>query len=177
MTNILQRISDDIYLNKVGVRYNITDQLQTGKAVIRWYGNKCAHLSSHRILIFPNILIPPFSFHIGTHLFHHAWLMTAILVHFMLQWRSSRVKKRPKPACDIQFLIRKKSRLWGHLEQLSTSLVCDNRDFLNVQKILNNMYISDFVNTICGTKLCEMPKNKRTICFDINIKLVLWCNG
>ena len=25
------------------------------------------------------------------------------------------------------------------------------------------MYISGFVNTICGTKLCEMPKNKRTI--------------
>ena len=156
-------ISDDIYLKKAGARYNTTDQLQTGKAVIRWNGNKCAHLSSHQILIFPNILIPPCSFHTRTLLFHHAWLMTAILVHLMLQWRSYRVKKRPKPACDIQFLIRKKSRLWAHLEQLSTSLVCDNRDILTVQKILNNMYISGFVNTICGTKLCEMPKNKRTI--------------
>ena len=142
---------------------NTTDQLHTGKAVIRWYGNKLfAHWSSHQILIFPNFLIPPFSFHMRTCLFHHAWPMTAILVHFMLQWSSSRVKKRPKPACDKQFLIRKKSRLWAHLEQLSTSLGCDNRDFLTVQKILNNMYISGFVNTICGTKLCEMPKNKRT---------------
>ena len=142
---------------KVIRRFNTTDQLQTGKAVIRWYGNKCAHLSSHQILIFPNILIPPCIFHTRTRLFHHAWLMTAILVHLMLQWRSSLVKKRPKPACDIQFLIRMKSRLWAHLEQLSTPLVCDNRDFLTVQKILNNMYISGFVNTICGTKLCEMP--------------------
>ena len=25
------------------------------------------------------------------------------------------------------------------------------------------MYISGFVNTICGTKMCKMPKNKRTI--------------
>ena len=157
-----QRISDDIYLKKAGARYNTTDQLHTGKAVKRWYGNKCAHLGSHQILIFPNILISPFSFHIRTRLFHHTWLMTAILVHFMLQLRSSRVKKRPKPACDMQYLIRKKSSLWAHLEQLSTSLVCDNRDCLAVQKILNNMYISGFVNTICGTKLCEMPKYKRT---------------
>ena len=100
--------------------------------------------------------------------------MTAILIHFMLQWRSSRVKKRPKPACDIQLLIRKKSRLLAHLEQLSKSLVRDNRDFRTVQKILNNMYISGFVNTICGTKLCEMSKNNRTInAINVNI---LWVN-
>ena len=107
----------------------------------------------------------PISFHIRKRLFHHAWLMPAILVHFMLQWRSSSVRKRPKSARDIQFLIREKSRLWGHLEQLSTSPVCDNSDFPVVQKILNKMYISGFVNTICGTKMCEMTKNKRTITF------------
>ena len=152
-----------IWRKKLERDINTTDQLHTGKAVIRWYGNKCVHLSSHQILIFYNILIPPCSFHIRTHVFHHAWLMTAILVHFMLQWCSSRVKKRPKPACDIQFLISKKSRLLAHLEQLSTSLVCYNRDFLTVPKILNNMYISGFVNTICGTKLCEIPKNKRNV--------------
>ena len=44
----------------------------TGNSVIRWYGNKCAHLSSHQIIIFPswyfdtpfqlpykNTLVPP----------------------------------------------------------------------------------------------------------------------
>ena len=103
-------------------------------------------------------MIPPSSFHIRTCLFHHAWLMTAILDHFMLQWHWSHVKKWPKPACDIQFLIRMKSRLWAHLEQLSKSLVCDNRDFLTVQKILSDMYISGFVNTICGTKCVKCPK-------------------
>ena len=117
----------------------------------------------HQILIFPNMFIPPFSFHIRTRVFHHAWLMTAIVVHFMHQWPWSHVKMWPKPACDIQYLIRKKSRLWAHLEQLFTLLVYDNRDVLTVQKMLNRMYISGFVNTICGTKICEMPKNKRTI--------------
>ena len=155
-----------MYLKKLERDINTT---HTGKPVIRWYGNKlCDHWSLHQILIFPNILIPPFNFHIRTRLFHHAWLMIAILVHFTLQWRSSHAKKRPKPACDIQFLIRKKFRLWAHLEQLSMSLACDNRDFLTVQKILNNMYISGFVNTICGTNFCEMPKNKGTIMFISN---------
>ena len=83
MTNIFN-VYQIIYIWKKLERdiIPLTDQLHTCKAVIRWYGNKCAHLSSHQILIFPNILIPPFSFHIRTHLFHHAWLMTAILVHF-----------------------------------------------------------------------------------------------
>ena len=58
-----------------------------------------------------------------------------------------------KFACDI-----------AHLEQLSTSLVCDNRDFLR-PFLLSRKFLTiciQYVNTICGTKLREMPKNKRT---------------
>ena len=117
----------------------------------------------HKIIMFSNICIPHFSFHIRKRLFRHAWLMTAMLVHCMLQWRSSRVKT----GMWYTILIREKSRIWAHLEQLSTSLFCANSDFLVVQKILNKMYISGFVNTICGTKMCEMTKNKRNIIYHI----------
>ena len=34
------------------------------------------------------------------------------------------------------------------------------------------MYISGFVNMICGTKLCKMPKNKRTTSRGGNITLI-----
>ena len=95
----------------------------------------CSHIPNYIIMrICYIICMSPFSSHIRIRLFHHAWLVNANLVNVMLQRRSSRDQQRPKPACDIQVLISKKSRHWVHLEQQSTSLICDNSDFLIVRK-------------------------------------------